>query len=58
MGTRAVARAEPDGHTIMLGNNQTHSNNMHLMRDTGYDAVADFAPLAGRDIRVTLRVGI
>ena len=47
VGTRAVARAEPDGHTIMLGNNQTHSNNMHLMREPGYDAVADFAPLAG-----------
>ena len=47
VGTRAVARAEPDGHTIMLGNNQTHSNNMHLMREPGYDALADFAPLAG-----------
>lgn len=47
VGTRVVARAEPDGHTIMLGNNQTHSNNMHLMRDPAYDAVADFAPLAG-----------
>ena len=47
VGTRVVARAEPDGHTIMLGNNQTHSNNMHLMREPGYDAVADFAPLAG-----------
>lgn len=47
VGTRVVARAEPDGHTIMLGNNQTHTNNMHLMREPGYDAVADFAPLAG-----------
>ena len=47
VGTRAVARAEPDGHTIMLGNNQTHSSNMHLMREPGYDALADFAPLAG-----------
>lgn len=47
VGTRVLARAEPDGHTIMLGNNQTHSNNMHLMREPGYDAVADFAPLAG-----------
>ncbi len=47
VGTRAVARAEPDGYTIMLGNNQTHSNNMHLLREPGYDAVRDFAPLAG-----------
>ena len=47
VGARAVARAEPNGHTIMLGNNQTHSNNMHLLREPGYDAVRDFAPLAG-----------
>lgn len=47
VGTRTVARAEPDGHTIMLGNNQTHVNNMHLLREAGYDALADFAPLAG-----------
>ena len=47
VGTRTVARAEPDGHTIMLGNNQTHGNNMFLLREPGYDAVSDFAPLAG-----------
>lgn len=47
VGTRVVARAEPDGHTIMLGNNQTHANNMFLMKEPGYDAVRDFAPLAG-----------
>ena len=47
VGTRAVARAEPDGLTIMLGNNQTHGNNMFLLKEPGYDAVKDFAPLAG-----------
>ena len=47
LGTRTVARGEPDGHTIMLGNNQTHGNNMFLLKEPGYDAVADFAPLAG-----------
>lgn len=47
VGTRGVKRAEPDGHTIMLGNNQTHGSNMYLLREPGYDAVADFAPLAG-----------
>lgn len=47
VGTRVVARAEPDGLTIMLGNNQTHGNNMFLLKEPGYDAVKDFAPLAG-----------
>ncbi|MET0605326.1 MAG: tripartite tricarboxylate transporter substrate binding protein, partial [Beijerinckiaceae bacterium] len=46
-GTRAVARSEPDGHTITFGNNQTHGNNMFLLKEPGYDAVKDFAPLAG-----------
>ena len=47
IGTRAVATADPDGHTIIFGNNQTHGNNMLLMKTPGYDAIADFAPLAG-----------
>lgn len=47
IGTRAVAEAEPDGHTIIFGNNQTHGNNMFLMKAPGYDALKDFAPLAG-----------
>jgi tripartite-type tricarboxylate transporter receptor subunit TctC len=47
VGTKQVARAEPDGYTIVFGNNQTHGNNMFLLKDPGYDAVKDFAPLAG-----------
>jgi tripartite-type tricarboxylate transporter receptor subunit TctC len=47
VGTRTVARAEPDGHTIVFGNNQTHGNNMFLLNEPGYDAIRDFAPLAG-----------
>src|SRR5215213_8509455 len=47
IGTRAVAKADPDGYTIMLGNNQTHGNNMFLLSNPGYDAQKDFAPLAG-----------
>ena len=46
LGTRQVAKAEPDGHTITFGNNQTHGNNMFMLKDPGYDAVKDFAPLA------------
>lgn len=47
VGTRAVAKAAPDGYTIVFGNNQTHGNNMFLLKDPGYDAIKDFAPLAG-----------
>lgn len=47
IGTRAVAKAKPDGQTIVLGNNQTHGNNMFMLKEPGYDAVKDFAPLAG-----------
>src|SRR6478735_4206605 len=47
VGTRAVAKADPDGYTIVFGNNQTHGNNMFLLSNPGYDAIKDFAPLAG-----------
>jgi len=47
IGTRAVAKAEPDGHTLVLGNNQTHATNSILMKDSGYDPQADFLPVAG-----------
>lgn len=47
VGTRAVAKAEPDGHTFIFGNNQTHGNNMFLLKEPGYDAVKDFAPVCG-----------
>jgi len=47
IGTRVVARAKPDGLTITFGNNQTHGNNMFMLKDPGYDAIKDFEPLAG-----------
>jgi tripartite-type tricarboxylate transporter receptor subunit TctC len=47
VGTRSVAKAKPDGLTITFGNNQTHGNNMFMLKEPGYDAVKDFAPLAG-----------
>lgn len=47
VGTREVARAEADGHTLVLGTNQTHATNAFLMKEPGYDPIADFAPVAG-----------
>lgn len=46
-GTAAVARAAPDGHTLILGTNQTHATNQSLFKTCPYDAVKDFAPVAG-----------
>ena len=38
---------EPDGHTLVLGTNQTHATNQSLLKNCPYDAVKDFAPVAG-----------
>jgi tripartite-type tricarboxylate transporter receptor subunit TctC len=46
IGTRQVAKGDADGHVFTFGNNQTHGNNMFLLKEPGYDAVKDFAPLA------------
>jgi tripartite-type tricarboxylate transporter receptor subunit TctC len=47
IGSVAVARAEPDGHMLVLGTNQTHATNQSLLKNCPYDAVRDFAPVAG-----------
>ena len=47
VGTRDGAKAEPDGYTLVLGNNQTHATNAFLLKNPGYDPLADFAPVAG-----------
>src|SRR5262249_55463374 len=47
IGTNAVARAEPDGHMLVLGTNQTHATNQSLIKNCPYDAVKDFTPVAG-----------
>jgi tripartite-type tricarboxylate transporter receptor subunit TctC len=47
IGAQAVARAEPDGHVLVLGTNQTHAANQSLFKNCPYDAVRDFAPVAG-----------
>jgi tripartite-type tricarboxylate transporter receptor subunit TctC len=46
IGTRQVAKGDADGYVFTFGNNQTHGNNMFLLKEPGYDAVRDFIPLA------------
>jgi tripartite-type tricarboxylate transporter receptor subunit TctC len=43
IGTRAAARAAPDGYTLLLGHSGTISINPHLYRNAGYDPRKDFA---------------
>src|SRR5690349_1812071 len=42
IGSVAVQHAEPDGHTLVLGTNQTHATNQSLLKNCPYDAVKDF----------------
>jgi len=45
VGTREVARATPDGYTIILGYTSTLATGPNLYRNVGYDPRKDFAPL-------------
>lgn len=47
VGTREVARAAPDGRTLVLGTNQTHITNAVLLKDPGYKPFDDFVAVAG-----------
>lgn len=43
----AVARAEPDGYTLFLTSNSSHSVNPHVFKKLPYDPIADFTPIGG-----------
>jgi tripartite-type tricarboxylate transporter receptor subunit TctC len=45
IGTRQVAKAEPDGYTLMLAHTGTISINPSLYANAGYDPRKDFAPI-------------
>ena len=45
LGTRLVARAAPDGYTLLLGHTGTISINPSLYVHAGYDPRKDFAPI-------------
>ncbi len=46
VGAEFVARAEPDGYTLLYGTNGTHSINASLYRNLRFDPIKDFAPVA------------
>lgn len=41
-----VARAEPDGYTIFVTTNTSHSANPYLLKNMTYDPIKDFTPIA------------
>src|SRR6476660_1227643 len=47
LGAAAVARARPEGYTILLGGTQTHVNEALLKSRPLYDPIKDLDPIAG-----------
>jgi tripartite-type tricarboxylate transporter receptor subunit TctC len=45
VGTRAVAKSDPDGYTILLGYTGTLAIGPSLYKNVGYDPRKDFAPI-------------
>jgi tripartite-type tricarboxylate transporter receptor subunit TctC len=46
LAAEAVARAKPDGTTLLFTTNTTHAANPHLVKELRYDPVKDFAPVS------------
>ena len=45
LGSAEVAKAAPDGHTLLMATNSTHAIAPHLNRNLPYNAEADFTPV-------------
>ena len=45
VGHASVARARPDGHTLLIGVNSTYAMSRHLFPNRGYDDDRAFAPV-------------
>jgi tripartite-type tricarboxylate transporter receptor subunit TctC len=46
IGSEAVARAAPDGYTLLMGTASTHGTNPAVQKSLPYDPVRDYAPVA------------
>jgi tripartite-type tricarboxylate transporter receptor subunit TctC len=46
IGAQAVAKAAPDGYTLLVGSNGTHAANPALYAALPFDPVKDFTPIA------------
>ncbi len=45
IGSDLVAKAAPDGYTLLLGGSQTHAMNMGVIRKMPYDPIRDFTAI-------------
>src|SRR4051812_6410872 len=52
IGATFVARAAPDGYTLMIGTDATMASNVHLYKHAGFDPVRDFAPVAYAGVNI------
>lgn len=46
IGNQAVAKAKPDGYTLLLAYSGYQVGNPHLFKKAGWDPIKDFAPIA------------
>ena len=46
IAAQAVARAAPDGYTILIGTNTTHAGNASFLKNMPYDPINDFEPIS------------
>ena len=46
LAAQHVAKAAPDGYTLLMTTNTTHAANEHLFKKLPYDPVKDFTPVA------------
>ena len=46
MAAEMVARAQPDGHTLMVSTASAHASNVYLMKELRYDPLRDFEPVS------------
>lgn len=46
IGAEYAARAAPDGYTLFVGSNTSHSANPYLFKKLNYDPIKDFTPIS------------